>query len=573
MKKLIERRQQASLDMPLLERVLAARGVTGSPNYGLENLLKPDKLKNLSLALDVLTIALEKQSRVLIVGDFDADGATSCAVCFRSLKSFGFKHVDYVVPNRFDFGYGLTPEIIEFASPLKPELIITVDNGISSVEGVSAANSLGIKVLVTDHHLPGEQLPDAEAIVNPNLFDCEFPSKNLAGVGVIFYLMSAFRSKLREEGYFDRENIPVPNMANLIDIVALGTVADVVPLDYNNRILVAYGLSRMRAGLACSGIKALLTIAGRNIEAIEASDLGFAVGPRLNAAGRLDDMSLGIRCLLAETDAQAIAIARELDDLNKDRRLIEGSIQKEAIQVLDALTDRELAALPFGVILYKPDWHQGVVGIVASRIKDRLYRPTIVFAQTDGGELKGSGRSIPGVHLRDVLDEVATGNPGLLTKFGGHAMAAGLTLESEKLDEFRGAFDRAVRRAVKQGGGKTELVPVLVTDGELADEELSLFSAQQLQEAGPWGQGFPEPSFDGEFHLVQQRIVGEKHLKMVVSPVAVSGKLIDAIAFNVDTKLWPSHEVERVKLVFKLSINEFRGNTSLQFIVDYIEAA
>ena len=577
MRKIIKRRSGVSdtsstsgNESDIVKRVLSGRGCReGETQYALNKLSAPKQMSGLPEAINILISALKERQRILIVGDFDADGATSTTVAVKSLKMFGCQTVEYLVPNRFDYGYGLTPEIVDVAKELSPGLIITVDNGISSIEGVAQAKRYGIKVIVTDHHLPGQVLPDADAIVNPNLKDCLFPSKNLAGVGVIFYVMSALRTALKELGWFDKQNIPVPNMATLLDFVALGTVADVVPLDYNNRILVSQGLARMRAGAGAPGINALLKVGNRNLSSLVASDLGFAAGPRLNAAGRLDDMSLGIKCLLSENVAEAEKYAEELDDLNKDRKLIEASIQSEALRVLESINEDDINSLPVGVSLYREGWHQGVIGIVASRIKDKLHRPTIVFADAENGEIKGSGRSIPGVHLRDVLDEVATRNPGLLNKFGGHAMAAGLSIERSRLSDFQVAFDEVVQQQVDQEG----LTPVLYTDGELSENFLTMQMAETLRNLGPWGQGFPEPCFDGLFHLVQQKIVGGKHLKMVLSPIQLSSKLIDAIAFNVDLEAWPDSKVERVKVVYKLDVNEFRGNKNLQFMVDYIEPA
>lgn len=551
-----------------LQRVFAARGVKAEREleYDLRHLLKPT-LKGLPQALDLLVEVLDRQGRVLIVGDFDADGATSTALAVRSLRALGFTDVEFLVPNRFDYGYGLSPEIVDVAAQRAPELIVTVDNGISSVEGVDRAHDLGIKVLVTDHHLPGSTLPAADAIVNPNQEGCAFASKAAAGVGVIFYVMMALRAHLRELGWFGAGRAE-PNLAKFLDLVALGTVADVVPLDFNNRILVAQGLQRMRAGQICPGIGAILSIAGRDLTKLCAADLGFAVGPRLNAAGRLDDMTLGIRCLLADSEGEAFESAKELDQLNRDRRAIETSMQQEALQSLNKLTAELDGQLPHGLCLYRQDWHQGVIGILASRIKDRLHRPVIVFADDDLGALKGSGRSIPGIHLRDVLDEVATANPGLLHKFGGHAMAAGLSLEKSQLGAFTQAFDEVVIAHLGANG----LEAVIDSDGPLAQDEMSLEYAEHIERAGPWGQAFVEPVFDGEFLLVQQKVVGEKHLKLVVAPENNAQHLVDAIAFNIDRALWPQSQCERVRLAYKLSVNEFRGRRSLQLMVEYIEA-
>lgn len=535
--------------------------------YSLSKLERPSKMKGLQGLVNILADAVEQQQKILIVGDFDADGATSTAVGIKCLQAFGHQLVDFLVPNRFLFGYGLTPEIVEVASELSPDIILTVDNGISSIEGVRVAKEKGIKVLITDHHLPGQETPEADAIVNPNQHGCEFPSKNLAGVGVIFYVMSALRSELRERHWFERAAVSEPNMSSFLDLVALGTVADVVPLDFNNRILVHAGLQRMRAGLACAGIRGMLNVAGKSYARLSATDLGFALGPRLNAAGRLDDMRLGIQCLLCENEATAQSFAQELDDLNRDRKLIETSMQSEAEKLLTTLGKEDLTEHA-GVCLFKADWHQGVIGILASRIKDKLHRPTIVFANDDQGQLKGSGRSIAGVHLRDVLDEVASAHPGLLTKFGGHAMAAGLSLAPERLKDFSDAFDAAVARHLNDENSQ----PILFTDGQLPEELISLHSAQKIQNAGPWGQHFSEPLFDGVFQIVQQRIVGEKHLKLVLTRETYSNQVFDAICFNVDTSEWPNDMARNVHIAYHLDINEFRGNVQVQLMVRHIEA-
>lgn len=534
----------------------------------LQAMLRPQQLKGLDTAVERLVKAITGQESLLIVGDFDADGATSCAVGMLALRDMGAASVQYLVPNRFEFGYGLTPEIVEVAKGYKPDLIITVDNGISSIEGVAASKAAGIGVLVTDHHLPGHSLPDAEAIVNPNQPGCDFPSKNLAGVGVIFYLMSALRSALRAQGWFASKGIPEPNMGNYLDLVALGTVADVVPLDSNNRILVHQGLQRIRSGRARPGILALLDVAGRQRHRLVASDLGFTVGPRLNAAGRLDDMSLGIECLLCDSPDLAREMAIELDDLNKDRRSIEAGMQQEALKTLETLTLNEGEEMPWGLCLYDGQWHQGVIGILASRIKERFHRPVIAFADASDEEIKGSARSIPGLHIRDALDAVASANPGLLTKFGGHAMAAGMSLKKSDFPRFQKAFDDVVRKSLNADDLQAEIL----SDGELAGDEFSLSLAHTLREAGPWGQHFPEPVFDGEFYLVQQRIVGEKHLKLVLAIDEARQQLVDAIAFNIDVKEWPNHTAEKIRLAYRLDVNEFRGRESVQLMAVYLEA-
>ena len=551
---------------PVLQRIYGARGVDNPSQleYSLSKLHSPN-LKGMSQATALLCDALQCQHAILIVGDFDADGATSTALAVRCLRAMGYLHVDFLVPNRFEYGYGLTPEIVDVAATRHPNLIITVDNGIASIEGVVRAHELGIKVLVTDHHLPGSELPEADAIVNPNQPGCEFLSKSAAGVGVVFYLMMSLRTCLREKQLFTQNS--EPNLAQFLDLVALGTVADVVPLDFNNRVFVAQGIKRMQAGVACEGIKALMMVAGRDIRTLKTSDLGFIVGPRLNAAGRLDDMSLGIQCLLTDDPAQAMAYAQELDGLNRDRRSIEASMQKEANTALADMFEHWQGELPQGLCLYQPTWHQGVIGILASRIKDKYHRPVIVFADDDAGALKGSGRSIAGVHLRDALDAVATRNPGLLSKFGGHAMAAGLSLAKEDLDAFRHAFSQVITELI----GPRGLEPIIETDGELATSDLNWPFAASLEAEGPWGQAFPEPLFDGEFVVVQQRIVGQKHLKMVLAPKQDPAAIVDAIAFNIDLELWPNEACKTVHCAYKLSVNEFRGQKNCQLVLEHLE--
>lgn len=553
---------------PRLQEIYASRGIksAGELERSLQAMLRPQQLKGLVAAISLLVEAIEKGQRLLIVGDFDADGATSSALGMLALRDMGAADVQYLVPNRFDFGYGLTPEIVEVAKARKPDMIITVDNGISSIEGVKAAKAAGIKVLVTDHHLPGRELPNADAIVNPNQPGCEFPSKNLAGVGVIFYLMSALRSALRDRQWFESQGIVEPNMGNYLDLVALGTVADVVPLDNNNRIFVHQGLQRIRSGHARPGILALLDVAGKARHRLVASDLGFTVGPRLNAAGRLDDISLGIECLLCESPDLAREMAIELDDLNKDRRVIEAGMQQEALKSLENIS-LDGDQLSWGVCLYDPQWHQGVIGILASRIKERFHRPVIAFADANEEEIKGSARSIPGLHIRDALDAVASAHPGLLTKFGGHAMAAGMSLKKSDYARFEKAFDEVVRGSLRE----EDLQAEILSDGGLSAEELNLPLAYTLREAGPWGQHFPEPIFDGEFYLVQQRIVGEKHLKLVLSSDADHQQVIDAIAFNIDLDVWPDDNIKRVRLAYRLDVNEFRGRESVQLMVQFIE--
>ncbi|MEE9422867.1 MAG: single-stranded-DNA-specific exonuclease RecJ [Gammaproteobacteria bacterium] len=551
---------------PVLARVYAARNieVLEEINTGLDSLLAPDTLTGLDVAVTRLEKALHNQERICVVGDFDADGATSTALMVTVLTATGFQKVNYLVPNRFDYGYGLTPEIVTVAAADKPDLIITVDNGISSIEGVKAANDLGISVIITDHHLPAEELPAADAIVNPNQTGNTFASKNLAGVGVAFYVMLGLRARLRETGWFSEQGITEPKLVDVLDLVALGTVADVVPLDKNNRILVQQGLARIRAGHCRPGIQALIEISKRSQQRLVATDLGFCLGPRLNAAGRLEDMSIGIECLLATDLSRARQLAVDLDSLNRERREIETGMQAEALASIDALGLDE-ASLPLGLCLYQPDWHQGVIGILASRIKERFHRPVIAFANNGDHELKGSARSISGLHIRDVLDAVASKQPGLLTKFGGHAMAAGLTIDADKFEAFKLAFDQQVQ--LQLNGRQPE--HSLETDGELSAVDLELELAELLRYAGPWGQQFPEPLFDGQFRVVNSRLVGEKHLKLTVVPCD-GDQSVDAIAFN-QGEHHPLETGAELRLVYRLDSNEFRGICSLQLVVEYLE--
>ncbi len=556
---------------PLVRRIYSQRPLAALTELELtlSQLIPPARLKGIDAAVDLLEAALKEGERLLIVADFDADGATSCALALTVLRAFGCAHVDYIVPNRFEYGYGLTPEIVELAKGKNPDLIITVDNGISSIEGIESARVAGIKTLVTDHHLPGRELPAANAIVNPNQPECEFPSKSIAGVGVIFYVMLALRSRLRDNGWFTSKGIPEPNLAEQLDLVALGTVADVVALDHNNRILVSEGIKRIRAGRARPGILSLLILAKRNFSTLAASDLGFAVGPRLNAAGRLDDMSTGIECLLTQSEHEAHEYALELDGMNKDRRDIEAGMREQAFALVDQLAF-DADDLPAGLSLFDERWHQGVVGIVASRIKERCHRPVIAFALADAddpeSELKGSARSIPGFHIRDALDAVAAANPGLVTKFGGHAMAAGLSLSRANFDAFAQAFAAEATRVLSP----ELLQATIVSDGELSAEELTLGCAVDLAAAGPWGQAFPEPTFHGRFKLQQQRRLGENHLKMVLSPLGDDGFLVDAIAFGVSEADWPASSATEIELAYRLNINEFRGARTLQLMVEHL---
>ena len=537
---------------PLLARIYAARGVTSKSQLdtALTGLHPFKQLRNNELMASLLADTIAANKQILIVADYDADGATACAVGVRGLRLFGAK-VDFIVPNRFDYGYGLTPEIVRLAAAHamgKPDILLTVDNGIASVEGVAEANRLGIEVLVTDHHLPGDQLPEARCIVNPNQVGCDFPSKNLAGVGVMFYVLLALRAELRQRGAFATQ--PEPNLGSLLDLVALGTVADVVKLDDNNRILVQQGLQRIRAGRACAGINALLQATRRAANKAAAYDLGFVVGPRLNAAGRLDDMSLGIRCLLTDDSAEANQLAAQLDGLNHERRAIEADMQQEALAALVDINPAD----SYSLVLFDDQWHQGVIGILASRLKDKFHRPTLIFAPAKDGDIKGSGRSIAGLHLRDALDLVAKRQPHLLQKFGGHAMAAGLTLRAEHFDEFKLAFEAVAQSLLRP----SDLVKEIETDGNLLASDFSLDTAQILAQQ-VWGQGFPEPLFVGEFKVQQQRIIGEKHLKLKLLTDAGS---LDAIHFF-STDTLP----ETIRAVYSLSVNEYNGSVSLQLLL------
>lgn len=547
---------------PVLRRAYASRGVRdrGELALTLDRLMPVGTLDGVDAAVQL--ILAHRQRRILVIGDFDADGATSTALIVRCLSAWGFASVDFLVPNRFEFGYGLTPEIVALAVGRAPSLIVTVDNGISSNAGVAAARERGIQVLVTDHHLPGAVLPDADVIVNPNVPGSRFGSKALAGVGVAFYVMAAVRRALDARG-----QPAMPPVTDFLDLVALGTVADLVPLDVNNRVLVSQGIRRIRAGRAVPGIRALLSIGNRSVPAVTAADLGFAIGPRLNAAGRLDDMSIGIRCLLAETDSEALALATRLDQLNSERREIEQRMQGAALAAVSHLRDSAAhGPTRQGVCLFDADWHQGVVGLVASRIKDRIRRPVIAFARAGDGLLRGSARSVPGIHIRDVLDGMATRHPDLISRFGGHAMAAGLTLEEARLDDFAQAFDEEVARWRDPG------VPAnrVETDGELSSEEIALETAQAVREGGPWGQAFPEPCFDGVFAVKNARVVGEKHLKMWVTS-GDGARSFDAIAFNFKgADEDPPLPDGDVRLVYRLDINEYKGERRLQLLVDHV---
>ncbi|GAB2668689.1 single-stranded-DNA-specific exonuclease RecJ [Vibrio panuliri] len=558
---------------PLLKRIYLSRGITSVEQLetGARGLHSFQKLHGIQLAVELLFEAIKTNQRIIVVGDFDADGATSSALSVLALRMLGSSNVDYLVPNRFEDGYGLSPEVVDQAIELGAQVIMTVDNGVSSIEGVRYAKEKGLQVLVTDHHLPGSELPNADAMVNPNLQECAFPSKSLAGVGVAFYLMMALCVHMRNLGWFQQQGKPEPKLMELIDLVALGTVADVVALDENNRILVHQGLQRIRAGLARPGIQALIEVAKKDASRLVASDFGFALGPRINAAGRLDDMSFGVELLLSNNIHAARRMASELDGLNQTRKEIEEGMKQEAMAFCERLQFGENAALPYGLVLFQRDWHQGVIGILASRIKEKFHRPVIAFADGGDGVIKGSCRSIPGLHMRDTLDRIDTQNPGLIIKFGGHAMAAGLSIEENNFERFAKLFDEAVKCELDEAA----LKGVILSDGELKPEEFSMHVAQMLRAGGPWGQAFPEPVFDGEFKVLHQKLVGEKHLKLMLEPLFKghpTNIMLDGIAFNVDLRRWPDASVKTVHLAYKLDVNEFRGNQSLQLLIDAIEA-
>ena len=552
---------------PILKRIFLARGVVSSTQLdrNLNTLPSPWLFSNMEKMVAHLVDALENQQRLCIVADIDADGATSCAVALKGLRLLGAAHVDFVVPNRFEHAYGLSIDIVELATQKDAQVLITVDNGISSHEGVLAAKERGMRVLITDHHLPAKTLPDADAIVNPNLMGDEFPCKSIAGVGVIFYVLLALRSRLRERDWFNTQQIPEPNLAQLLDYVALGTVADVVSLDSVNRTLVHQGLLRIRSGNVHAGILALIEVAGKNAATLQASDFGFGVAPRLNAAGRIQDMSLGILCLLEDEPATARQMAAHLDLLNSERREIEREMKQEAMNLLNDTYAFDKKHAESGVCLYDENWHQGVIGILAARIKDRLHRPVIAFANAGADLVKGSGRSIEGVHLRDVLSDIATEHPHLIQQFGGHAMAAGLSMHTHHLPSFTIAFDEVVGRRLAQ----LDLQQKILSDGELTDAELNLDFADLLHNIATWGQHFPEPIFHGVFEVVQVRILKDQHLKLLVR-INSASKELEAIAFNVDKpEMWQG--MRRVLLAYRLDVNQFRGNRSLQLMVQYLE--
>ncbi|CAK0769838.1 ssDNA-specific exonuclease RecJ [Gammaproteobacteria bacterium] len=575
--KTIRRRSLSKLDHdlpdslhPVLRRVYLARNLTNAKELdrSLKNLLPLQQLKGVDTAVALLEEAMMNNWRIVIVADFDADGATSCAVVVRALRAMGARNVDYVIPNRIIHGYGLTPAIVAVAARFSPDLLVTVDNGISSIEGVAAARALGIRVLITDHHLPGLELPVADAVVNPNCPDNDFPSKGLAGVGVIFYVMLALRAHLRARGWFEGIRAE-PNLGALLDLVALGTVADVVPLDHNNRILVARGLARIRAGMACPGIAALLAVAERAPERVTTTDLGFFVGPRLNAAGRLEDMTIGVECLLADDATQAHVLAVRLDTLNRERRAIEAEMQDQALEELERLELDAEAELPWGLVLYDAAWHPGVIGILASRIKDRFNRPVIAFAPGGEQELRGSARGITKLHIRDILESIATAHPKMFCRFGGHAMAAGLTIPKNQLSDFATSFDAEIRRRL----APEDLHGVIFSDGALKPDDFSLELAEILRSGGPWGQGFPEPIFDGVFQCLDSRMMGERHLKLRVCSTEGS-KPLDAIVFNYVN--YPDCFFPRprfhLRLAYRLDVNQYQDNCNPQLVVEYMES-
>ncbi|EOD9424856.1 single-stranded-DNA-specific exonuclease RecJ [Vibrio harveyi] len=575
----IQRRPEPDLSLlpdsipPILKRIYINRGITDVAQLetSARGLHSYQQLGGIDQAVELLFQAINEQKRIIVVGDFDADGATSSALSVLALRMLGSNNVDYLVPNRFEDGYGLSPEVVDQALELGAEMIMTVDNGVSSIEGVRYAKENGITVLVTDHHLPGQELPNVDAMVNPNLDSCAFPSKALAGVGVAFYLMMALCVYMRKQNWFAQQGMQEPKLMELIDLVALGTVADVVPLDENNRILVHQGLQRIRAGKARPGIQALIEVAKRDARRLVASDFGFALGPRINAAGRLDDMSFGVELLMCNNIHAARRMASELDGLNQTRKEIEEGMKQEAMAFCERLQFGENSELPYGLALFQRDWHQGVIGILASRIKEKFHRPVIAFADGGEGTIKGSCRSIPGLHMRDALDFIDTQNPDLIIKFGGHAMAAGLTIKEQDFERFSRLFDEVVKKELDEAA----LKGVVMSDGELKPEEFSMNVAEQLRSGGPFGQAFPEPIFDGEFKVLHQKLVGEKHLKLMLEPLFKghpTNVMIDGIAFNVDLRRWPDASVKTVRLAYKLDVNEFRGNQSLQLMIDHIEA-
>ena len=566
-RKLPEKLPELSNDIPLLlQRIYALRGITSMQelDYSTRNLCNYDNLDGTNTAVDLLYCAMKNNQQIVIVGDFDTDGATSTALTVTALKKMGCQFVDYIIPNRFDDGYGLSINVVKKAILQKADLIITVDNGVSAVEAVEYAKQANLTVIITDHHLCPEQLPAADAIINPNLPNCTFPSKNLAGVGVAFYFMLALRAKLRKENWFANHNLAEYNIASLLDLVALGTIADVVKLDLNNRILVHQGIRRIRAGYCCEGIKALLNISRRDPLTLTSIDIAYYIAPRLNAAGRMDSMSLSVELLLCEDYDSAIKLATDLDTLNNDRKLIEQTMYQEALTHIEQIQLKK-KSFPNSLVVYHPKWHQGIIGIVSARLKDKHYRPAICFASTEDGLLKGSGRSIEGIHLRNILYELNQRYPDILISFGGHAMAAGLSIQEKDLAQFSDLFEALVTEQLDLD----VLEKTIETDGEIDNDDFNYSIAKLLKESGPWGEGFIEPTFDGEFVIHQQRLIGEKHLKLVLEPKN-GGPIIEGIYFNTNLTQWPDHTIKNAKIVYHLDVNEFRGNQNLKLMIRHI---
>ena len=558
---------ELSPDIPLLlQRVYALRGITSMQelDYTTRNLCNYDNLDGTHTAVEIVYSAMQNNKRIMIVGDFDTDGATSTALTVKALKKMGCQHVDYIIPNRFDDGYGLSISVIKRALLKKADLIITVDNGVSAIEAVEFAKQSNLTVIITDHHLCPEQLPAADAIINPNLPNCSFPSKHLAGVGVAFYFMSALRAKLRHENWFKTHNLEEYNIASLLDLVALGTIADVVKLDHNNRILVHQGINRIRSGYCCAGIKALLHIARKDPVSFTSTDLAYYIAPRLNAAGRMDNMSLSVELLLCDDYDIALKQASDLDTLNNDRKLIEQTMYKEALSYIKGL-EHQLSSFPNLLVVYHPEWHQGIIGILSARLKDKHYRPVICFASTEDGILKGSGRSIAGIHLRDLLDELDQNHPDLLISFGGHAMAVGLSIHENDLEQFRKHFETLIDKHLNAN----TLEQIIETDGEIDSQDFNYAMAKQLKESGPWGEGFTEPTFDGDFIVHQQRLFAEKHLKLVLEPQN-GGPIIEGVCFNVNLTQWPDNTIKNVKIVYQLDVDDFRGNQAAKLMIRHI---
>ena len=551
---------------PVLKRIYASRNIKSSEDldYSLGSLIPYEELGGIDDAVILLQEMITQKKRILIVADFDADGATSCALAIRGLTAMGAEDVIYVVPNRFEHGYGLSPKIVDVALDHDPDLIVTVDNGISSISGVEHAKKNGIKVLITDHHLPGDKLPSADVIINPQLKEDKFPSKNLAGVGVIFYILLALRAKLKAENWFDEKNIKYPNLANLLDLVALGTISDLVPLDKNNRTMVAHGLKLMRKNKSKAGILAILNQSGRQLSTLTSGDLSFAIAPRLNAAGRLTDMSLGIECLLTDDKENATEMAKKLNQLNIERRQIQDNMEEQAFTEFEKYLQDTSKKIPHGICIYNQNWHQGVVGILAAKIKEKFNRPVVVFAQECQGILKGSARSITELHIKDVFDEIARLYPELILTFGGHAMAAGLTIEESQFDRFSDVFNKVVNQYISSDS----LEDQCLTDGELSGDDFSLPLALAIQNAGPWGQSFPEPIFVGQFKILDKRVVGESHLKLKLQ--SRNNNTLDAIAFNMTDDDWPS-KLEQITSTYRLGINNYRGHSQIQLFIEHIE--